>query len=185
MDTLVATALRANCDIAPDVSDRELIESHLGRAQVRANEIAITTLQAGTVDEGEGASVIAIPFAPNSPPQKGVRHAPSTKGVLNDADRITLLTTIARSRTWIEELLLDKSADFATIAAREKLAERHVRFLAPLAYLAPRIVEAIAEGRAPAGLAVRRLARKLSLNWAEQEAVALDGGTAHLRQTPH
>jgi hypothetical protein len=34
---------------------------------------------------------------------------------------------------------------------RENLAERHVRFLAPLAYLSPRIIEAIAEGQPPAG----------------------------------
>jgi hypothetical protein len=30
------------------------------------------------------------------------------------------------------------------IAKRENLAERHVRFLVPLAYLSPRIIEAIA-----------------------------------------
>ena len=39
--------------------------------------------------------------------------------------------------------------DIGTIAKRENLAERHVRFLTPLAYLSPRIIEAIAEGRAP------------------------------------
>jgi hypothetical protein len=51
----------------------------------------------------------------------------------------------------------------------EKLTERHVRFLAPLAYLSPRVIEAIAEGRAPADLTVTRLARNLPLSWAEQE----------------
>jgi len=40
-----------------------------------------------------------------------------------------------------------------------------VRFLAPLAYLSPRIVDAIAEGRAPADLTVSRLARKLPMSW--------------------
>ena len=96
-------------------------------------------------------------------------HAPASTGALSETDRIALLATIARSKAWIDELLCDPSADFNTIAEREKLAERHVRFLAPLAYLSPRIIEAIAEGRAPAGLAVRRLARSLPLFWAEQE----------------
>jgi site-specific DNA recombinase len=45
-----------------------------------------------------------------------------------------------------------------------------VRFLAPLAYLSPRIVDAIAEGLAPADLNVSNLARKLSLSWKEQKA---------------
>jgi site-specific DNA recombinase len=49
------------------------------------------------------------------------------------------------------------------------LAERHVRFLVRLAYLSPRIIEAIAEGRAPANLTVSRLARNLPTVWAEQE----------------
>jgi hypothetical protein len=40
--------------------------------------------------------------------------------------------------------------DMGTIAKRENLADRHVRFLAPLAYLSPPIIEAIAEGEAPA-----------------------------------
>ena len=59
---------------------------------------------------------------------------------------------------------------FEQIAESEKLAERHLRFLAPLAYLSPRIVDAIAEGRAPADLNVSSLARKLPLSWKEQEA---------------
>ena len=59
--------------------------------------------------------------------------------------------------------------DIATIAEQEDLAERHVRFLMPLAYLAPRIIEAIAEGRAPADLTVTRLVRNLPTAWADQE----------------
>ena len=52
---------------------------------------------------------------------------------------------------------------------RGNLAERHVRFLIPLAYLSPRIIEAIAEGRAPADQAVTRLVRNLPTVWADQE----------------
>jgi hypothetical protein len=39
----------------------------------------------------------------------------------------------------------------------------------PLAYLSPRIIEAIAEGRAPADLTVTRLARNLPTLLADQE----------------
>jgi site-specific DNA recombinase len=41
--------------------------------------------------------------------------------------------------------------------------------LAPLAYLSPRVIQAIAEGRAPADLTVTQLVRNLPLTWAEQE----------------
>ena len=170
IETLVAQALRSNCSAEASGSDRVVIEQHLVRAEVRANEIAISVRGSDRSGEDETATpTIAIPFTPTSLPQKGVRHVPAAGGSLSESDRVALLTAIARSKAWVGELLLDPTADFKTIAEREKLAERHVRFLAPLAYLSPRIVEAIAEGRAPADLAVRRLARNLPLAWAEQE----------------
>ena len=47
--------------------------------------------------------------------------------------------------------------------------ERHVRFLAPLAFLSPRILAAIADGVAPAELTVSSLARALPMQWRQQE----------------
>lgn len=61
--------------------------------------------------------------------------------------------------------MTERLSSFEQIAENEKLAERHVRFLAPLAYLSPRILDSIAEGRAPADLTVSRLARKLPMSW--------------------
>jgi hypothetical protein len=81
-----------------------------------------------------------------------------------------LLSAIAKTKKWIEMILKDPSRSFATIAEAENLAERHVRFLAPLAFLSPRIVEAIVEGRAPADLRASGLVRQLPIEWAEQEA---------------
>ena len=116
--------------------DRDRIATHLGRAEAGPHERLITLVKTDRADDIEVAkSVLTIPYTPTSLPQKGVKHAPAAKGVLNDADRISLLTTIARSKAWIDELLLDPRADCRTIAERETLAERHVRFLAPPAYL--------------------------------------------------
>ena len=88
---------------------------------------------------------------------------------MDEARRLSLLTAIARARNGIETIVKDRALDFGAIARRENLAERHVRFLAPLAYLSPHVIEAIAEGHAPADLTVTRLARNLPLAWAEQE----------------
>ena len=88
---------------------------------------------------------------------------------MDDARRVSLLTAIARARDGIETIVNDPTLDFGVLARREKLAERHVRFLAPLAYLSPHVIQAIAEGRAPADLTVTRLARNLPLAWVEQE----------------
>ena len=88
---------------------------------------------------------------------------------MDEARRISLLTAIARSRNWIETIFNDPAIDLGALAKREKLAKRHVRFLAPLTYLSPRVIQAIVEGSAPADLTVTRLARNLPLSWAKQE----------------
>ena len=88
---------------------------------------------------------------------------------MDEARRISLLTAIARSRHWIEAILKHPAVDFGAIGKHEKLAERHVRFLAPLTYLSPRIIQAIAEGRAPADMTVTRLTKNLPPPWTEEE----------------
>ena len=55
------------------------------------------------------------------------------------------------------------------IAEREGKAERHIRFLAPLAFLSPLIIESIVSGNASANLTVSGLARALPHSWTEQE----------------
>jgi hypothetical protein len=44
-----------------------------------------------------------------------------------------------------------------------------VRFLAPLAFVSPRLVAAIADGTAPADLTVTTLAKALPYLWSEQD----------------
>ena len=57
----------------------------------------------------------------------------------------------------------------AEIAKREGQVERHIRLLAPLAFVSPRIIAAIFDGTAPADLTVTGLAKALPYSWAEQE----------------
>jgi len=69
----------------------------------------------------------------------------------------------------IHDLRLGRLASFREIAEREGQGERHIRLLAPLAFVSPRIIAAIAEGTAPAPLPVTGLAKALPFSWAEQE----------------
>ena len=58
---------------------------------------------------------------------------------------------------------------FDEIASAEGLAERHGRRLVPLAFLSPKIIQAIADGTVPAGLTVSNLTQALPHAWAAQE----------------
>jgi hypothetical protein len=69
--------------------------------------------------------------------------------------------------------------DFAKLvelfdAEREGKAERYIRFLAPLAFLSPRIVRSIAEGSFSANLKVTKLVKMIDCSWTEQEHCLLD-----------
>jgi site-specific DNA recombinase len=83
--------------------------------------------------------------------------------------RDILLAAIAKARAWVADLISGRASSFAQIAAREGKVERHVRFLAPLAFVSPRIVSAIMDGTVPAHLTVTLLAKALPYSWAEQE----------------
>ena len=80
--------------------------------------------------------------------------------------RELLLVAIAKARRWIKDM--ERGDSFADIARREAKAERHIRHLAPLAFVSPRIVTAIIDGTAPATLTVTTLATSLPYSWAEQ-----------------
>jgi hypothetical protein len=57
--------------------------------------------------------------------------------------RDALLIAIAKARGWIDDIRLGRFASFAEIAEREVQGDRHIRLLACLAFLSPRIVAAI------------------------------------------
>ena len=76
---------------------------------------------------------------------------------------------IARARSWMNDLIEGWVNSFGPIARSENKVERHIRHLAPLAFVSPRIVEAIANGSAPADLTVTSLTSALPRSWTKQE----------------
>ena len=84
---------------------------------------------------------------------------PEVKGLIRDA----------RARSWMNDLSEGRVNSFEEIARRENKVERHIRRLVPLASVAPRIVEAVTDGSAPADLTVTWLTNALPHCWTEQE----------------
>ena len=118
----------------------------------------------------QSPSLLTIPSVPvGAKARKGIAFEPAGGQSLDSVARATLLAAIARARCWMDDLVEGRVSSFQEIAKIEGKVERHIRYLAPLAYLSPRIVEAIANRPAPAGLTVTSLARALPHSWAEQE----------------
>jgi len=82
-----------------------------------------------------------------------------------------LLKAVARARRWSEDLLMGRAQSVTEIAERDGVADRYVRRLMRLAFLAPKIVEAIVSGNQPPELTAEALAERIDLPllWTAQE----------------
>jgi site-specific DNA recombinase len=191
LEALVVTALRTHLNHSdagqnsPD-SDRDLVERYLERVTLAKNEIKLRLREIGEEAPGDlvahgsasnasgppssDVKMIAIPWTSPVPMSvKGITHVPAHNTPIQPDRREALLIAIAKARTWMEDLMQGRVASFAAIARREGKVERHIRKLAPLAFLSPRIVSAILDCTALADLTVTKLARGLPYSWAEQE----------------
>ena len=157
-------------------ANRELIERHLLRATVSAKQLTLylrgdSAAAAGQDDPICAAgtpATISIPWiAPAATPAKGIVHVPAHNTPMKPGSRELLLVAIAKARRWIKDI--ERGQSFAEIARREGKVERHIRNLAPLGFVSPRIITAMIDGTAPAGITATTLMAGLSYSWAEQE----------------
>src|SRR6202045_2864933 len=81
----------------------------------------------------------------------------------NEARKPGRSTAIAKARGWVDDIRLGRIASFAGIAEREAQGERHIRLLAPLAFLSPRIIAAIVERSRYASHVGQRVCRRCGL----------------------
>jgi len=176
VERLVVKALRETADQAGDscppvlADERDLVERHLDRVVIRPEAIEIHLLQTFDDNDGDTLSVVAVPWTGTAvPAAKGIVHAPSPNPAMSSDTRDTLLTAISKARAWIDDLVAGRVLSFAEIAQCEGKVERHIRFLAPLAFVSPRLITAIIDGLAPADLTVTELAKSLSYSWIEQQ----------------
>jgi site-specific DNA recombinase len=182
---------------APTVlSDRELVALHVERIVLRTRHVDVS-IRAGALEsdlkgdpacggpatngreritqcernhEPQAPIILDLPWTPMSTlARKGVARQASAQGNLDPAAIEALLTAMGRARVWINDLAEGRAESFEGIARREGKVERHIRNLALLAFAAPRLIEAIANGDACSDLTVTTLARNLPMSWAEQE----------------
>jgi site-specific DNA recombinase len=84
---------------------------------------------------------------------------------------LALLKAVGRARRWFDQLASGRATSLAAIASQEGISVRYVGRLIRLAFLAPPLVEVIAQGRQPAELTAEMLSRRmvLPLDWEMQK----------------
>jgi site-specific DNA recombinase len=160
---------------ATPASDRDLIEQHLEKVVVKRDAVEIYLIdETKLAPDDIGPEIrnsglaLAVPWTiPTPTAVKGVVHTPSAKQPTAAADRHALLTAVAKARAWINNLAEGRVASFAEIAKHEGKVERHIRLLAPLAFVSPEIIAKIVDNDVRMqGITV--LAKILTYSWRRQ-----------------
>ena len=185
IEHLVLQAVRQNLSSRnPDASpDQEAIIAQIDKIVVRREVLEIRLLETEPTSTNiipgtrrtkdspsAGSNTISIPWtAKIFSAVKGIVHAPDPTGpTLTPDTRDALLNAIAKARQWVGDMTSGRVKSFADIATKEKKVERHIRLLAPLAFVAPSIVQSIIEGTAPASLTITELAKSSVHSWRQQ-----------------
>ena len=174
IERAVTKALRdhisdSGADERSGITDRELVEGLVDQIIVTSQTIEIQLcLEAKCASESATPTVLTVAWRGFAAPNvKGILHSPSTGPPMIAGNRDVLLTAIAKARAWIADLAEGRVASFAEIAKREGKVERHIRLLAPLAFVSPQLISGIIGGRVPS-VAVTALAKHVSWSWAQQ-----------------
>jgi DNA invertase Pin-like site-specific DNA recombinase len=128
--------------------------------------------------EGQTDDRISIPW--QKPPIKRFREILLPQGASRrdvrperPERRLRLVSSMARGRRWLDEIISGSMTDAEQIALREQCSVRHVNMTISLAFLAPKLVRAAVEGRLPRGINIERL-RDAPAEWSRQfEALGL------------
>jgi hypothetical protein len=172
-----ASTMTERCAIAGLV-DRIDVHKDLLAVQLKSRENPRTIKSSGDI-EPTGDRLLSIPW--QKPPSKKFRqillpHGVSRKEIRPERPerRLRLVSSIARGRRWLDEILSGSVTDDEQIALRERCSVRHVNMTISLAFLAPKLVRAAVEGRLPRGINIERL-RDAPAEWSRQfEALGLN-----------
>jgi site-specific DNA recombinase len=149
---------------------RDLVSRHVERIVVHATEVEINlqTRDVASPSRGaDGEQVLRVPLERRHRDRKEIIVPRDAGAPPARLDR-SLVLAVARGRTWASAIRRGEYADTAEIASTCDLSEAYVRRILRLAFLAPDIVEAIAEGRQPRGLTLQRLLDPVPLAWPDQ-----------------
>ena len=171
IEQLVVEALRSRMP-EDRRSDAELIGTELIRARVGPAEVSLALVAGET---------IAVPWSPNSQRRhRDLIQPPHDAGptrTMRTETRNTLITSIARGRRWLHEIVSGAAKSPEAIAEREGCSKRQVNAMISLAHLAPEIVQAAIDGRLPYGIGVRDLTDPPA-EWSKQRAMVGRSSTA-------
>ena len=174
IEALVAKSVRGHLNASTEIEDTALVQNHVARVEVQSDQLVIELTNAKGVDRKpkRARNVIEVPWhkAPSTRRREVLlpesASSEDTRPIRSEG-RALLVASIARGRRWLDELIVDPTANTTGIAKREDCTARKVNMTISLAFLAPDLVKAAIDGRLPHGMGVARLC-DLPVEWSRQ-----------------
>jgi hypothetical protein len=149
--------------------DHDALVSFVSRIEVQRTKLVISLKPD---DQSTDAATLSVPW--QKPPSKRSRKILLPHGAPRESTRperaerrARLVSTIARGRRWLDEVMTGAIKNSEQLAKRERCTVRQVNLTLSLAFLAPQLVKAAVEGRLPRGINIERL-RDPDPNWSTQ-----------------
>jgi site-specific DNA recombinase len=172
IEQVVVSSIRKRFDLAASFDERAIVKSHVARVEVEPSRLALKLVGSPGTNRaklGEDAPLY-IPWKKPPPKRRREILLPASAGdvrPLRSETRAALVTSIARGRRWLNELVTNPTANAESIAKHEGCSPRKVNMTVSLAFLAPDLVKAAIEGRLPHGMGVARLF-DMPVEWCRQ-----------------
>jgi site-specific DNA recombinase len=174
IEALVVRSVREHLKPAAPIDDRTLIDTHVARVEVQPEQLVVHLARVKTPDRqrASGDNILNVRWRKTAPTRRReillpAGMSPQHARPIRSETRALLVTSIARGRRWLDELLADANANAESIAKRERCSIRKVNMTISLAFLAPDLVKAAIAGRLPHGMGVVRLA-DMPAEWSRQ-----------------
>jgi DNA invertase Pin-like site-specific DNA recombinase len=174
IEGLVVRSVRDHLNQSEEIEDAVLISNHVVRIEVQSDQLVIELTNAKSIGSKRSRSRNTLKVSWHKMPLRRCREIlvpasapPQDARAIRSENRALLVTSIARGRRWLDELITDPTAKAESIATRDGCSIRKVNMTISLAFLAPDLVKAAIEGRLPHGMGVVRLA-DLPAEWSRQ-----------------
>jgi DNA invertase Pin-like site-specific DNA recombinase len=178
IEALVVKALRQQVGQSGATKDDvALIQDHVARVEVRPDQLIMELVNVpdASTKRKPRRQQVEVPWRkrPSTRRREILRPksaSPQPVRPIRSENRALLITSIARGRRWLNEIIANSGVTVETIATREQCSARKVNMTISLAFLAPTLVQAAIEGRLPHGMGVTRLC-DLPPEWFRQHQV--------------
>jgi site-specific DNA recombinase len=164
IEGLVVRSVRDCLNQSEEIEDAALITIHVARVEIRSDQLVIELTNAKGIDSKRSRSRNMLKLPWHKTPLKRRREIvvpasvlPQDTRAMRSENRALLISSIARGRRWLNELIADPTANAESIATRDGCSVRKVNMTISLAFLAPDLVKAAVDGRLPHGMGVVRL----------------------------